>query len=125
MKIYIAHSKELNYIENLYRPIREEKELQKYNILLPHEMTAESANSREFYKSLSVMIAEVSYPATGMGIELGWAYDDGVPIYCLYQKGKNISNSLRVICNHFIEYSSEDELLDIIKKIIVEIEERI
>lgn len=123
MKIYIAHSKSLDYIEKLYKPIREDVELEKYEILLPHEKTSASNNSREFYKDLSVMIAEVSYPATGMGIELGWAYDDGVPLYCLYQKGSKIGGSLKVICSHFMEYSSTEELLDIIKKIIAEIEE--
>lgn len=124
MKIYIAHSKQLEYLENLYKPIREDKELQEYEILLPHEITSESANTREFYKSLSVVIAEVSHPATGMGIELGWAYDDGTPIYCLYQKGHKVSGSLKVICNHFIEYTSTTELLDIVKKIIKEVEKK-
>ncbi len=122
-KIYVAHSKQLDYIENLYKPIREDKKLQEYEILLPHEKTAESANSREFYKGLSVMIAEVTYPATGLGIELGWAYDDGTPIYCLYQRGHKVSGSLKVICNHFIEYSSTEELLEVIKNIIKEKEE--
>lgn len=124
MKIYIAHSKALNYVDKLYKPIRENEELKKYEILLPHEKTSASNNPRDFYKDLSVMIAEVSYPATGMGIELGWAYDDGIPIYSLYQKGCKVSGSLKVICNHFIEYSSEEELVDIIKNIIVEIEEK-
>lgn len=124
MKIYISHSKQLDYVKNLYKPIREDKELQKYEIILPHEITSESANTREFYKSLSVVIAEVSYPATGMGIELGWAYDDEIPLYCLYQRGHKISGSLKVICNHFIEYTSQAELLSLVKKIIEEVEKK-
>ncbi len=124
MKIYIAHPKKLDYKENLYKPIREDKELQKYDILLPHEKTSNSSNPREFYKDLSVMIAEVSVPATGMGIELGWAYDDGVPIYCIYQKNSKVSGSLKCLTSHFIEYTSEEDLLDIIKNIIKEVEKR-
>ncbi len=124
MKIYIAHSKKLNYKENLYYPIRADKKLQEYEILLPHEETAESNNLREFYKELSVMIAEVSYPGTGMGIELGWAYDDGVPIYCIYKQGTKLSRSLEQLNPQFMEYTTEEELLDVIKKIIMEIEEK-
>ena len=64
------------------------------------------------------MIAEVSYPATGMGIELGWAYDDNVPIYCLFQKNMKVSNSLKSITKNIIEYENEKDLLNIIKEII-------
>jgi len=118
MKIYVAHSKQLNYLENLYRPIREDKELQEHTILLPHEESNDSYNSREFYKDLSIMIAEVSYPATGMGIELCWAYDYNVPIYCLFQKNMKVSNSLKSITKNIIEYENEKDLLNIIKEII-------
>lgn len=124
MKIYIAHSKTLDYVENLYKPIRQDEELKKYEILLPHELTSASSNPREFYKDLSVMIAEVSCSATGMGIELGWAYDDGIPIYCIYQKNSKVSGSLKCLTSHFIEYTSEKELLDIIKTIIKEIDKK-
>lgn len=124
MKIYIAHSKKLDYKENLYKPIRNALDLQKYQIILPHEKTSDSSNPRNFYKDLSVMIAEVSAPATGMGIELGWAYDDGVPIYCIYQKNSKVSGSLKCLTSHFIEYTSEEDLLEIIKNIIKEVEER-
>ncbi len=123
MKIYIAHSKKLNYVENLYRPIRNDKELQKYNIILPHEHSSFNPNGREFYSSLTAMIAEVTFPGTGMGIELGWAYDDSIPIYCIYQKGVKIASSLKQLNSKFIEYTSEQELLEIVKKIILELEE--
>ncbi len=123
MKVYVAHSKELNYIDDLYLPIREDESLKQYNILLPHEDNSASYNSREFYKELSVIIAEVSFPATGLGIELGWAYDDEVPIYCIYQKDKKISSSLKCLTSNFIEYKTTEELLNIIKKIIMEVQE--
>jgi len=49
-------------------------------------------HSRDFYTNLDLFIAEVSYRATGLGIELGWASDDNIPIYCFYKKG-TIPNS--------------------------------
>lgn len=118
MKIYIAHSKELNYIENLYQPIKNDIQLKNYEILLPHEKSISNYNTRDFYKTLSILIAEVSFPATGMGIELGWAYDDGIPIYCIYKKGTKISSSLKSVTSHFLEYQDDKELLKIIKDII-------
>lgn len=122
MKVYIAHSKLLNYEENLYQPIRNDESLKKYDIILPHEESSVSYNTREFYKELNVVIAEVSFPGTGLGIELGWIYDDGVPIYCVYQKDKKVSSSLKCLTSNFIAYESEKELVDIIKNIIKEIE---
>ena len=46
------------------------------------------------------LFAEVSYPATGLGIELGWVSDDNILIYFFYKKGKLPSSSLKCISNH-------------------------
>ena len=37
MKIYIAHSKLINYIEELYNPIKEMELYKKHEIIFPHE----------------------------------------------------------------------------------------
>lgn len=115
MKIYVAHSKKIDYINDLYIPL---KTINAHEIVLPHENTLENYNSRDFYKSLDLIIAEVSAPATGLGIELGWGYDDNVPIYCIYKKGTKYSSSIKTLTNNFIEYSNNQELLDIVQDII-------
>ena len=112
MKIYVAHSGSLDYKKLLYTPIRE-SEINKGNIIvLPHEYDTEPYNSREFLKECDLMVAEVSYPSTGLGIELGWADVYKTPIACIYLKGSKISTSLKVLTSNFIEYENSEELLE-------------
>lgn len=61
-----------------------------------------------------LIIAEVSLPATGQGIELGWADYAKTSILCIYKKGVQISSSLKFITNDFIEYEND---IDMINKI--------
>lgn len=121
MKIYIGHSKDINYVEELYKPIREFELNNNHTFILPHEVSASSNNSRAFYSEFDLFIAEVSMPATGLGIELGWAYDSNIPIVCISKKGKKISSALRAVTNNFFEYETSEELKDLLKIIIKEI----
>lgn len=118
MKIYIAHSRSYNYEEELYQPIRQSELLRNFEIILPHEISQESNNSRDFYSNLDLIIAEVSYPTTGLGIELGWAFDSNVPIVCISRSGVKVSGSLHTVTDQFYEYENEADLISIITKII-------
>lgn len=113
MAVYIAHSREFDYQKELYEPIRGDSNLSKKEVILPHEFSQTSDNTREFYKNLDVMIAEVSFPATGLGIELGWAFDSNVPIVCIYHQGAKISGSLNAVTKEFYEYNSTEQMLEI------------
>lgn len=117
MRVYIGHPKSIDY-KRLYQMIREDEELREYEIILPHEYDDNGANPREFYQTLDLFIAEISEKATGLGIELGWAYDDGVDIYCLCQKDKKVSNSVKVLTNNIYQYSDIEEMGVMIKEII-------
>ncbi len=116
MKIYIGHSKQFDYIKNLYEPIRKSHLNSENEIVLPHENSDKSFSSKDFLKTCDVMIAEVSYPATGLGIELGWANCFECPIICLYKKGSKISSSLKTITNKFLEYKDEKEMILLLNK---------
>ena len=118
MKIYVAHSREYDYINELYLPIRNHAGFEKHTIILPHEVSNQSSNSRDFYKDIDFMIAECSYPSTGMGIELGWAYDDHIPIYCIHKNHMKISNSINAVTQNIFEYTSIEEMIQIIEDII-------
>ncbi len=83
MGIYVVHSKSIDYINEIYKPIRNSEYLKQFDIVFPHEKDSNSYNDRSFYKDFDLVIAEVSEPGTGIGIELGWFYDDNVPIYCI------------------------------------------
>lgn len=114
MKIYICHSRELDYIKDLYLPLRESDLNMQHEIFLPHEDALKTVKSKDIIKSSDIVLAEASLPATGMGIELGWADAFEVPIVCFYKTGSKISGSLQFIAKDIIEYTDTD---DLVKKI--------
>jgi hypothetical protein len=61
-----------------------------------------------------MVVAEVSLPSTGQGIELGLASASGVPIACFYKTGTRPSNSLHFVTDIIIEYSDAQ---DFVKKL--------
>lgn len=112
MKIYVSHSKKFDYKNELYRPLRQSKLNSDQEIVLPHEASDKPYSSKDFFKTCHVVIAEVSYPATGLGIELGWADAFGVPIVAVYKKGFRLSSSVKVLTDKILEYGSDQELVD-------------
>lgn len=117
MKIYFGHSKDFDFVKEFYNPIENDERLKNETLLFPHKMSRDSKNSREFYKHIDLVIAEVSYPATGLGIELGWAFDENIPIYCLHRNGFHPSSSLKSVTNNIMEYNSVKEMVNQIANI--------
>lgn len=117
MKIYIAHSRDFDYQNELYLPIKSDKIFKQFNFILPHD-NSEYKHNRDFYKNIDLVIAEVSYPSTGLGIELGFMYDNMIPIYCIHRSDKKVSDSIKVITNNIYAYSNLDEMLKTITEII-------
>lgn len=118
MKIYFGHSKSMDYENIIYKVIRNNEKVKDYEIVLPHEKDKNASNPRDFYKDIDIFIADISEKATGLGIELGWAFDDGVSIYSVYQEGSKISNSVRCVCNKFYSYTDSDSLVKVVEEII-------
>lgn len=120
MKIYIGHSRDINYANELYKPIKEFGDNSNNTFLLPHEKDANSSNGRDFYNGLDLFIAEVSMPSTGLGIELGWVYDNNIPIVCIYKKGAKVSGAIKSVTNSFFEYETSEDLKVVLESIINE-----
>jgi len=108
MKIYITHSGSFDYINELYSPIKESMAFKKHQVIFPHDKSTKPYNSRELTKTFDIVFAEVSFPSTGQGIELGWASYYRKRIICFYRKGLKYSNSLKVITKEFIEYDPSE-----------------
>ena len=70
---------------------------------------------------MDLFIAEVSYCATGLGIELGWASDDNIPIYYFYKKGIIASSFLKSILSNIVGYDFVEQLSSNIEKIVVDL----
>ena len=117
-KVYIAHSKDIDYLNELYRTLRNDSFFNDYELVLPHEESEKSSNTRDFYKDIDIFIAEVSKPGIGLGIELGWVFDDNKPIYCIYKTGFKASRSVYSVTKNIYEYKNTSEMLRIIKEIV-------
>lgn len=124
MKIYFGHSKDFDFTNEYYIPIEENKVLQKETLIFPHKNNSNDKFERNFYTNLDLFIAEVSYRATGLGIELGWASNDNIPIYCFYKTGTKPSSSINCLTNHVIEYKSSEDLSNKIEQIVLEIKKK-
>lgn len=111
MKIYVAHSTGFNFQDELYKPLRNSELNKIHEITLPHENSDKQFNSKEYLKSCDLVLAEVSYPSTGQGIELGWANLYKVPIICIYKNGSKYSGALTAVSEKFIEYNDTEDLI--------------
>ncbi len=110
MKIFVSHSSQLDYQNELYKPIRESALNQMYSFFLPHEGD-KNVNTKVEIQSSDLILAEVSFPATGSGIEIGWADAANITLLCIYKEGMKISGSLKFLTDDFIEYSSSQDLV--------------
>lgn len=115
MIIYVSHSKSFDYKNELYYPLK--SLVDKCDFIFPHENSSSAYPTKKLFqeKKCDFILAEVSYPATGQGIELGWADMMNVPVICINKKGLSISGSLRLITTQFYEYTNTHELLEIVK----------
>lgn len=120
MKIYIAHAKNSDFQKELYDPIKEGAFFARHTFIFPHE--GDPVDSKRVISECDLILAEVSLPSTGLGIELGWASDMGKKIVCIYKLGIKPSRSLNVVCQLFVSYRSRGELISSIAKIIVDCE---
>ena len=110
MKIFLSHSSNFNYEDELYKPIRESSLNSIHEFFLPHEGD-KPAETRDIIKGCDLMLADVSYPSTGQGIELGWASLLDTAVVCMYKEGAVISDSLRHITDRFVIYKDTEDLI--------------
>ncbi len=116
MKIYVSHLRRGNYEEELYKSLLSSRLAEKHTFIFPHSKSQKPFNTKELFKDkrCDIVLAEISYPATGQGIELGWADMFNIPIYCIYKKGLDVSGSALSIATKSIEYI---DVKDMIKKL--------
>lgn len=112
MNVYVGHPKSIDYLQKLYPAIKKTRLYKEHHVVLPHEYSGSPFHSKEYLPTCSLMIAEGSEQATGLGIEMGWADLMGIPILCIYQEGRKIAGSYKVMTNQFICYADEDDLVE-------------
>lgn len=112
MKIYVSHSSKFDYINKIYEPIKNSDLFKSNEFFFPHENENKKIKTKDVISDVDLVIAEVSLPATGQGIELGMADAAKKPILCIYEKGAKISSSLNYITDKFIEYESTEDMVN-------------
>ncbi len=117
MRIYIGHSTGFDYQKELYEPLKASELFKQHQILLPHEGESISQNSKDFYATIDLFVAEVSYPSTGLGIELAWAADAQRKILCVHRANKQPSMALKTVCSDIRSYNDIEELIKIIQSV--------
>lgn len=120
MKIYVSHSRKFDFKNELYAPIKNSELSSTHIFIFPHEASDTPFNTKELFvnKGCDLVIAEVSYPATGQGIELGWANLLEIPIICLYKDGVEPSQSLHSVSKRFLMYTNSDNMLEDISGVL-------
>ncbi len=116
--IYVSHSHaaEANFLDGLYKPIRSSSLNSQFAITLPHEKSDSPFLTKEVLGTFSAIVAEVSFKATGQGIELGWADMLGVPIVCIFKEGSKPAKSLATVSKVLLEYRDSEDMIAQISK---------
>ncbi|MDR2901979.1 MAG: nucleoside 2-deoxyribosyltransferase [Lactobacillales bacterium] len=115
-KIYFGHPGDIDY-QTLYDWIGASDIAKENNIVLPHA-NGRHENTIQIIKTSDLFVAEVSRPSTGLGIELGIAFDHKIPIVCLYRLPAKPSMSLSYITPHVEKYADQEEFIARIKKFL-------
>lgn len=107
MKIYVCHASSFDFARELYAPL---KTIAGYEFVFPHD-GGDDAHSKEVIASCDLVLAEVSYPSTGMGIELGWADAAGIPIVCVHTSDAKPSRAVRHVAKQIAPYGDAEDLV--------------
>jgi nucleoside 2-deoxyribosyltransferase len=109
MKIYISHSSNFDFQNELYAPLIRVFSAE-HAVYLPHSPENAGKNTKDIILDTDLVLAEVSCPSTGQGIELGWAEAAGIPIICFHKTESKPSGALNHITQKFIAYDTENDM---------------
>lgn len=117
MNIYFSHSQKIDY-RKYYEVLLNLKSVELHNYILPHRNNIKQYNSLDLFKNgqCDLVIAEVSKPSLGVGIELGWADFSGIKIFAAAKKSAELSASIEKVADRIILYASLGEFAKLIKK---------
>ena len=111
MKLFLAHSSNFDFRNKLYAPLRCSALNSQHEILLPQESEKEEI-TRDMIKSCDAVVADVSAPSLGAGIEMGWADAFGVPVVIMSEKGSKVSFSVDNVAAKRFEYENPADMLE-------------
>jgi hypothetical protein len=111
MKILVAHASNFDYETELYQPLKQSAILQQHTVIYPHDDENAEIETNSHIPDSDLMIAEVSYPSTGAGIEIGLVQAAGIPTLFVYKTGTKPTGSLKFIKGKLVEYTDSADLV--------------
>ncbi|MHA1397990.1 MAG: nucleoside 2-deoxyribosyltransferase [Candidatus Heimdallarchaeaceae archaeon] len=115
-----ADSIDMELLEDLVNYVEE----QNFKVFVPgktRETEPKMVFSRDinWLKQSSIIIAEVSEPSHGVGMEIMYAYEHNIPVVCLVNENKKPISRMISGSSHtlIIEYDSVAELLKLLNEI--------
>jgi hypothetical protein len=118
MKIFIAHSSAYNFVNELYLPLKSSSLLREgHELILPMD-NGRLGTSRTEVQTCDVLIAEVSLPSTGQGMEIGWADAVNIPIITIAKEGSSPSKALMYVTLNTNFYTDSASLVATVENII-------
>ena len=113
MKIYVSHSSKIDYMKDLYEPLRASALAKQHEFLFPHERGLDLFPTRGLFlkRGCDLVFAEVSFPSHGQGIELGWAYNAGIRIIFGSKPEAKLSITLPLLSKEFFNYTDNVDLV--------------
>jgi len=118
LKIYISHSSKYDYINKIYEPIKKSNLMKLNSFFFPEEDKNKIVSTKNIIVDSDLLIADVSLPSTGQGIEMGWANFAEIPIICIYEKGSKPSSSVKFVADLLIEYENAEDMVNKISNYI-------
>lgn len=115
MKVYLTHSKNIDYkrlcalLKNAFSEIE---------FIFPYDNSKQPVDSSKYLKTrgCDLLLADITCPSTGQGIEIGWADSSDIPIIFFYKKGADVSRSIKFLSDIIIEYKTTEGLIQELKE---------
>jgi hypothetical protein len=118
MIIYVAHASRFDFKKELYQPLWDSTISKEYNLIFPHDEVNSQFPSKKLFESRNcdLLLAEASYPSTGLGIEMGWANCYNIPILCIHKVGMEPSPAVKAIVRKIVPYHDLADSVDSLEK---------
>ena len=120
-KIYLAHSSKFDFKNELYKPIKDSNLGEKYDFIYLLDNPDFLPNTKNLIKSYSLVIAEISYPSTGAGIEIGWTDAFNIPIIFIHNELYNPPQYLKTMSPHILKYNNSNEIPLLLEPVLKEL----
>lgn len=118
MKIYLAHATRFDFKKELYEPLKKSSLVKKHEIEFFFDSKTIPDSTKEMIQNSDLVLAEVSYPSLGEGIELGWADLYKKPIICFHKKGLLGSKFVTMVTEKIIEYKTADDMIEKLEEVL-------